>query len=209
MVVFLSRVLSFLVSKSCLILATPWTVACQGPPSMGILQARILEWVASSFSRGSSWPRNWTRVSSTEGRFFTNWVTREAPDSIKTCLTLTEFPHFLWWFLREYTYNMTMYMHSLQCFRRKYLNEQAGLLKKYIYKTIQLKGSKFHQHNGSSEEAVCVLRCSVMVDSCRPVDRSQPGSSVHGVVQARTLEWLPLPPPGDLHNSGTDLIIQK
>ena len=88
------------------------------------------------------------------------------------------------------------------------MNKQ-DFLKKYIYKTIQLKGSKFHQHNGSSEEAACVLRCSVMVDSCRPVDRSQPGSSVHGVVQARTLEWLPLPPPGDLHNSGTELIIQK
>ena len=33
---------------------TPWTVACQAPLSMGILQARILEWVAVSFSRGSS-----------------------------------------------------------------------------------------------------------------------------------------------------------
>ena len=33
---------------------TPWTVARQAPPSMGILQARILEWVAMSSSRGSS-----------------------------------------------------------------------------------------------------------------------------------------------------------
>ena len=33
---------------------TPWTVAHQAPPSMGILQARILEWVAMSSSRGSS-----------------------------------------------------------------------------------------------------------------------------------------------------------
>ena len=33
---------------------TPWTVAYQAPLSMGILQARILEWVAVSFSRGSS-----------------------------------------------------------------------------------------------------------------------------------------------------------
>ena len=42
-----------------------------------ILQARILEWVAYPFSRGSSWPRNWTRVSCTAGRFFTSWATRE------------------------------------------------------------------------------------------------------------------------------------
>ena len=43
-----------LVARSCLTLATPWTVACQVPLSMKILQARILEWVATSFSRGSS-----------------------------------------------------------------------------------------------------------------------------------------------------------
>ena len=41
----------------------------------GILQARIPEWVAISFSRGSSWPRNWTQVSCLAGRFFTNWAT--------------------------------------------------------------------------------------------------------------------------------------
>ena len=37
----------------------------------------ILEWVASPFSRGSSWPRNQTGVSCIAGRFFTNWVIRE------------------------------------------------------------------------------------------------------------------------------------
>ena len=38
---------------------------------------RILEWVAYPFSRASSWPRNWTRVSCTTGGFFTNWAIRE------------------------------------------------------------------------------------------------------------------------------------
>ena len=38
--------------------ATPWTVAYQAPPSMGFFQARILEWVAISFSRRSSQPRD-------------------------------------------------------------------------------------------------------------------------------------------------------
>ena len=50
--------------------ATPWTVACQAPIH-GILQARILEWVVISFSRGSSQPRDGTRVSCTSGRIFT------------------------------------------------------------------------------------------------------------------------------------------
>ena len=41
---------------------TPWTVACQSPLSMEILQARILEWVAMPFFRGSSQPRDQTWV---------------------------------------------------------------------------------------------------------------------------------------------------
>ena len=44
----------------------------------GILQARILEWVAFPFSRGSSQPRDRTQVSHNAGRFFTSWATREA-----------------------------------------------------------------------------------------------------------------------------------
>ena len=50
---------------------TPWTVAYQAPPSVhGIFQASVLEWVAISFSRGSSWPRDWTWVSRIVGRCF-------------------------------------------------------------------------------------------------------------------------------------------
>ena len=44
----------------------------------GIFQARVLEWVAISFSRGSSQPRDRTQVSHTAGRHFTIWATREA-----------------------------------------------------------------------------------------------------------------------------------
>ena len=36
------------------------------------------------------------------------------------------------------------------------------------------------------------------------MDCSPPGSSVHGILQARALEWLPCPPPGDLPNPGTE-----
>ena len=47
-------------------------VDCSPPNSSihGILQARILEWIAISFSRGSSQPRDWTQVSYTAGRRF-------------------------------------------------------------------------------------------------------------------------------------------
>ena len=43
-----------------------------------ILQARILEWVAVPFSRGSSQSRDGTQVSGIAGRFFTSWATMEA-----------------------------------------------------------------------------------------------------------------------------------
>ena len=62
--------------------ATSWTVAYQALPSMGFFQARILEWVAISFSRRSSRPRDWTRVSRIVGRCFTIWATREIPSTI-------------------------------------------------------------------------------------------------------------------------------
>ena len=45
----------------------------------GILQARILEWVAIPFYSGSSWLKGQTGVSSIAGRFYTVWATREAP----------------------------------------------------------------------------------------------------------------------------------
>ena len=44
----------------------------------GILQAKILEWVAFPFSRFNSWLRNWTWVSCIAGRFVTHWAIREA-----------------------------------------------------------------------------------------------------------------------------------
>ena len=46
----------------------------------GILQARILEWVAFPFSRESSQPRDRTQISHIAGRFFTRWATRETQE---------------------------------------------------------------------------------------------------------------------------------
>ena len=49
---------------------TPWTVACQAPLFMGILQTRILEWVAIPPSREASQPRDQSQVSCMAGGFF-------------------------------------------------------------------------------------------------------------------------------------------
>ena len=51
------------VAQSCPNLCDPVDCSSPGSSVQGIFQARILEWVAISFSRGSSWPRDWTQVS--------------------------------------------------------------------------------------------------------------------------------------------------
>ena len=56
----------------------------------GILQARILEWVAFPFSRGSSQPRVWIQVSHIAGGFFTRWAT-----NIKYPINMKRYP-FIW-----------------------------------------------------------------------------------------------------------------
>ena len=67
------------VAQSCLTLCDSMDCSPPGSSVHGILQARILVWVAISFSRGSSQTRDWTQVSHIAGRFFTLWATREAP----------------------------------------------------------------------------------------------------------------------------------
>ena len=67
-----------LVPQSCPTLWNPMDHSSPGSSVYGILQARILEWVAISFSRGFFWPSDRTCVCYTAGRFFPIWVTREA-----------------------------------------------------------------------------------------------------------------------------------
>ena len=65
------------IAQSCLTLCDPMDCWPPGCTVHGILQARIVEWIAIPFSRGSSWPRDQTWVSCVAGRFFTVWATRE------------------------------------------------------------------------------------------------------------------------------------
>ena len=71
----------------CYVMFNPQVKVAQSCPTLcdpmdytvhGILHARILEWVAISFSRGSSQSRDRTHVSCIAGGFFTSWATREA-----------------------------------------------------------------------------------------------------------------------------------
>ena len=65
------------VAQSCLTLCDPMDCSLPGSSIHGIFQARVLKWVAISFSRGSSQPMDWTLVSRIASRHFTIWATRE------------------------------------------------------------------------------------------------------------------------------------
>ena len=72
-----------LVTQSCPTLCNLMDWSPSGSSVHGILQARMLEWVAMPSSRGFSHPRDWTQVSCVAGRFFTFWATREAHDKAR------------------------------------------------------------------------------------------------------------------------------
>ena len=64
-------------AQSCPTLCNSMDCSLPGSSVHGIFQAIVLEWIAISFSRGSSWPRDQTWVSRIVDRCFTVWATRE------------------------------------------------------------------------------------------------------------------------------------
>ena len=71
----------------------------------GISQARALEWIAISFSRGSSQPRDWTWVSGIVRQILYHWPTREAP-SLCIQFSLVQSLSCVWLFVTPWTHSM-------------------------------------------------------------------------------------------------------
>ena len=65
------------VAQLCLTVCNPMDCSLPGSSVHEIFQAKVVEWVAISFSRRSSWPRDWPWVSRIVGRRFTLWATRD------------------------------------------------------------------------------------------------------------------------------------
>ena len=95
------------VAQSCPTLCNPVDCSLSGSSVCGVLQARILEWVAISFSRGSSQPRDQTQISRIAGRHFTIWATREALPHLSLSSVIMDFnvPHHFFHFA-YYFYNL-------------------------------------------------------------------------------------------------------
>ena len=104
---------------------TPWTVAHSGSSVHGILQARILEWVAISFSRGSSQPRDRTWVSSIPG---TNYVLGAVVGAGATQMSTVEMEQLLlvcltYWSVGE---DFQPQIHIENCGKKKKKKENCG-----------------------------------------------------------------------------------
>ena len=90
---------------------TLWNAMDYSPPGSslhGIFQARILEWVAIPFSRGSSQTRDQTQVSCGRGRFFTCCTTKEAQYNVLIYIMLIQF-----WVVSYYWFCSLLYIHNV------------------------------------------------------------------------------------------------
>ena len=105
------------VAQSCLTLCNPMEYTVHG-----ILQARILEWVALPFSRGSSQPRDQTQVSHISGVFLTSWAIREDHTYIYV---------YVWWF---YIY---IYTHIYMIWFLNYLTDRTPVSPSWLLSNTQ------------------------------------------------------------------------
>ena len=144
----------------------PWTAAHQASLSMGILQARILEWVALSCSRESSQPRDWTQISYIAGRLLYQG------SLIIRLLLLLLLSHYSCVQLcaRPHRQHPTRFLH-LWDFPVKNTGVGCHFLPQCMHESEKSKWSQ---------------SCPTL---CDPMDCSLPGFSVRGIFQARVLEW--------------------
>ena len=155
---------------------------CSSPGSSvhGILWARILEWVSVSSSRGSSQPRDQTQVSLIAGGFSTVWTTRERPFlSIK--------------------FSANMWVDSVAGTKRMegWGNVAAQSNSSCFYLILNLLFDYDHAQSLISNlgrslrvRIILIYSLSCVWLFCDPMDYSPPGSSVHGISQAKRLKWV-------------------
>ena len=121
-----------LFAHSCLTLCDPVDCSPPGSPVHGIFQARILEWVAISFSRGTSQPRDWTRVSCIAVLWLVQHSQRrwwkKQPD-LATGKTMTQ-PKFLYYLESRVC---TWYKKKKKKIYMKRVDIKGLLLKRFLY----------------------------------------------------------------------------
>ena len=181
-------------TQLCPTLCNPMDCSLPGSSLHGILQARVLEWVAISFSRGSSQLRDRTGVSHIPGRHFNLWATREAPETAKSITKYTNCPG------RDARYKRFRPFHlDRSCTTRH--QGSADVTVKELQKSwvavlnmetppLLAKGSQGPLYLITT--ALCVRAksrqfCPILCDA---TDCSPPDCSVCGIPQARIPEWV-------------------
>ena len=164
------------VTQSCWRFVTLWTVACQDPPSMGFFQARILEWVAVSFSRGifptqglNLGPLNWEY-----GVLATGWPGKSPLLYFSTKQ------------LSPSNILDNMFILFIVWFAQLEWNLHEGFSSRFSTIICQMLTSS------QSSDTVKVLVTQSCLTLCDSMDCGLPGS-VHGILQARILEYVAIP----------------
>ena len=160
------------VAQSSLTLCNPMVSAAHG-----LLQGWILEWVAFPLSRGSSQPRDQTQASHIAGGFFTSWATREALCGHKYSLNWNKChkcPE-MWLLAHKVSINLGVFVFII-------VLENCPFLFFFFYQNRKMYFNHFILVLPKSFRSCPTL--------CDPMDCSPPGSSVHGIFQARVLEWV-------------------
>ena len=139
----------------------------------GISQARIWEWVAVSFPKGSSQPRDKTWLSCIAGRFFMVWATREA--------------YIVFYVVGNISGSME---NTNGCIFFVILPKDTKLL--------VVKFSAFLVYLGSAGHYAYPLSCSVGLTLCSCRDCSPLGSSLPGLLQSIIQEWVAISSYGQL-----------
>ena len=154
-----------------LLFVTPWTVARQAPLSMGILQARILEWVAMPSSRGSTRPRDQTQFFCIAGGFFTVWATREASNLLiafaKYALVYDTYYLLALWSWSNYKISLPQFPH----FHRA----GSGL---QLFGFLYFLNDSYQIMSAGSDQIRSVSQLYLTL--CDPMDCNLPGSTLHG-----------------------------
>ena len=197
------------VAPSCPFLCESMDCSPPGFSVHGILQARILEWVAIPFFRGSSQPKYQTQVSCIAGGFFTVWATREAPrlewvaissrqgifptqgsnPGLLHCRRILYFlshqgsPRILEW---------VAYPFSMGTSRPRDWTRVSCIAGGFStsWATQEAQGRAFQVEIPVICPSVHCLHAQLCLTLWNPMNYSLPDSFVHGIFQARILEWV-------------------
>ena len=166
--------------KSYPTLCDPMDCSLPGSSIHGIFQARILEWVAISFFRRFFRPRAWTQVSGTVGRCFTVWTIRE----VRAWEGMVEIRHAKIndWTTHFFSYSTVWARSSGVLAPWPSGNNSEGM---QLWSGLVVVGEVVYKY------ALCMHAKSLQLclTPYNPMDCSPQGSSVHGILQARIVEW--------------------